>query len=84
MKYRVKQTAVVVAGETLKQINLIILVFIFFKDDLLQKKGIEIASWKQKNESLQEELGLMKQGKDVIFIIITALFLNSFTLLCYI
>ena len=49
-----------------------------------QKKEIEITSWRLQNESLQEELGLMKQGKDVIFIIITALFLNSFTLLCYI
>ena len=51
------------------------------KDD--KKKEIEIASWRLKNESLQEELGLMKQSKDVIFIIKTALFLNSFTLLCY-
>ena len=29
-----------------------------------QKKEIEITSWRLQNESLQEELGLMKQGKD--------------------
>ena len=37
------------------------------KDD--EKKEIEIAFWKQKNENLQEELGLMKQSKDVICLI---------------